>query len=68
MKYMHILHEVYEIYDKRKSDFAVIKTGIPRGYILGPLLFLVYIHDLPNANKLFKCMQTIQDYTRVNFF
>ena len=50
--YLSYIKQYIEIGENSKTDLKYVTCGVPQGSILEPLLFLVYVNDLPNASRL----------------
>ena len=48
------------------SNLSQVKTGVPQGSILGPLLLLVYINDIPDITKYLKTFIYADDTTFIS--
>ena len=42
----------YDSVNGHSSDLLPISCSVPQGSVLGPLLFLIYVNDLPNISKV----------------
>ena len=56
----------YVSYDGHISGRLRISCGVPQGSALGPQLFKMYVNDMCNVSKQFKCILFADDHIKTN--
>ena len=62
-EYLSGRHQYVDYYNDAKSETKSVSIGVPQGFILEPLLFPIYINDLPSVTPIFHMLMYADDAT-----
>ena len=61
--FLFLCRHQYVYFNGSKLKTKAISLGVPQSSIMGPLLFLIYLNDLPSVSHVFKMIMYADDTT-----
>ena len=59
--------KAYTLFNNEKSKPSHLKTGVPQGGVLSPVLFNIYMSDIPNPPENIYLYSYADDITTLSF-
>ena len=64
INYLTNIKQYVVTYD-HSSDLLDMTCGVPQGFVLGPIMFIIYINDIFNVSDVVKCVFLFAEDTNI---